>query len=60
MADKLKEVRIRATKAEVLVALAAAAPALFAGYTLQDVSYFGEDPEDSSKILIVFNEEADT
>lgn len=58
MADKKQSVKIRASKEEIFDVLKAAAPGLFGNYTITDVIFFSEDPEDNSKILIEFNEES--
>jgi hypothetical protein len=59
MADRKKEVKIRATKQETFDVLKAAAPSLFGTKVFADVTFFGEDPEDASKLILEFTEETD-
>lgn len=58
MADKKKAEKIRETKENLFNFLKAELPGLFGSKVWLDVAFLGEDPEDSSKILIEFNEEA--
>ena len=60
MAEKKKEVIIRASKQETFDILKAAAPGIFGAKVYADVNRFEEDPTDASNLWIVFNEESDS
>lgn len=57
MADKKTQLKIRETKENLFNFLKSSFPALFGDKTWIDVENFTTDPLDSSKMLIVFNEE---
>lgn len=57
---KQKSVKIRETKSVVFQVLKNAAPTAFGTKVFADVAFFSEDPDDTSKIMIEFNEEVET
>ena len=59
MATKKKEVKIRETKENTFSILKSIAPGIFGASEWVDVAFFGEDPDDTSKLIIVFTEEND-
>ena len=58
MAEKKKQEKIRETWENLFNFLKLQAPVLFGTKVWADVSFIGQDPEDTSKIIIEFNEEA--
>lgn len=59
MADKKKQVKIRETKESVFNALKNLAPSLFGSKVWADVAFFGDDPQDTSKFIVIFDEETE-
>lgn len=57
--DVKKQVRIRIPKDEAFIALQALDPSGFGVKDLTQASYFGDDPNDASYILIEFGEESE-
>jgi len=60
MATKTNTAKIRETKPIVFQVLKNAAPTEFGTKVFADVKFFGQDPDDTSKIIIEFNEEVET
>lgn len=58
MAEVREQHIIRATKEETFNVLKSAAASLFNSKTWEDVEFFGDDPQDSSKFILRFAEEA--
>lgn len=57
MAEKTTTTKIRAAKDQVFDILKSQAPSLFGTKVWADAKFFGEDPADTSKLVIEFNEE---
>ena len=55
---RLKQEKIRETKANAYALIDAGFPGVFGGRPFADVAFFSEQPTDNSKLLIVWNEEA--
>ena len=59
MATRNKEIKLRATKDELFTLIKNNSGALLNGIVFADVTFFGEDSSDSSKIIIRVTERVD-
>ena len=57
MVEKVNQIKIREVKNIVFDILKSVAPSIFGTKTWSDVQFFGDDPTDTSKFIIIFNEE---
>jgi len=57
MVQKTNQIKLREVKESVFNVLKGLAPGLFGTKIWTDVESFGDDPEDTSKFIIIFKEE---